>query len=270
MSEDRAVQEIRLLVVDDHAMFREGLGGALEREPDMTVVAKCESATLALAKLDTTQPSLILLDFDLGSERALDFIIEAKRRGFEGRILVVTAGVSYQEAVQLVEPARTESYTSTIRSRFCVASSVRWRTEKSGWRRTISSRCSTAWINRKLSHDQRLPSGTRLCCGNFSGSGEQGDRHPDWDLRGGCQGIHAPTFPKIGSAYAGSNRQGCVGTISRSIVKRAARPEAPPPGGFRKLNSLPHIRLGTPNYCLAPPKPPRRQDLQMPKPLPLD
>jgi two-component system nitrate/nitrite response regulator NarL len=96
------VQEIRLLVVDDHAMFREGLGGALDKEPGMTVVAKCESATKALAKLDEARPSLVLLDFDLGSERALDFIIEAKRRGFEGKILVVTAGVSDQEAIQLV------------------------------------------------------------------------------------------------------------------------------------------------------------------------
>jgi two-component system nitrate/nitrite response regulator NarL len=96
------VQEIRLLVVDDHAMFREGLGGALEKEPDMTVVATCESAAQALARLESTRPTLVLLDFDLGSERALDFVLEAKRREFQGRILVLTAGVSDQEAIQLV------------------------------------------------------------------------------------------------------------------------------------------------------------------------
>jgi two-component system, NarL family, nitrate/nitrite response regulator NarL len=39
---------------------------------------------------------------DLGRERALDFVVESRKRGFEGQILVVTAGVSGQEAVQLV------------------------------------------------------------------------------------------------------------------------------------------------------------------------
>jgi two-component system nitrate/nitrite response regulator NarL len=97
-----AVQEIRLLVVDDHAMFREGLGEVLAKEPDMTVVGTCESAAKALAKLASARPTLVLLDFDLGSERALDFIVEAKRREFEGKILVLTAGVSDQEAIQLV------------------------------------------------------------------------------------------------------------------------------------------------------------------------
>jgi two-component system nitrate/nitrite response regulator NarL len=46
---------------------------------------------------------MVLLDVDLGPERALDFILEAKRRGFSGQFLVVTAGVSGPEAVQLVQ-----------------------------------------------------------------------------------------------------------------------------------------------------------------------
>jgi two-component system nitrate/nitrite response regulator NarL len=46
---------------------------------------------------------MILLDVDLGPERALDFVMEAKKKGFAGQILVVTAGVSGQEAVQLIQ-----------------------------------------------------------------------------------------------------------------------------------------------------------------------
>ncbi len=98
-----AVQEIRLLLVDDHAMFREGLVRLLEREPEFKVVGKCASAFEALALLEESQATMILLDFDLGSERAVDFILSAKRMGFTGQILVVTAGVSDQEAVQLIQ-----------------------------------------------------------------------------------------------------------------------------------------------------------------------
>jgi two-component system, NarL family, nitrate/nitrite response regulator NarL len=93
---------IRILLVDDHSMFREGLAALLDKEPDMDVVAKCESAAQALTQIERTQPTMVLLDFDLGPERATDFVLEAPKRGFTGRILIVTAGVSDQEAIQLV------------------------------------------------------------------------------------------------------------------------------------------------------------------------
>jgi two-component system, NarL family, nitrate/nitrite response regulator NarL len=46
---------------------------------------------------------MVLLDVDLGRERALDFVLESRKRGFGGQVLVVTAGTSGQEAVQLVQ-----------------------------------------------------------------------------------------------------------------------------------------------------------------------
>lgn len=97
------VREIRLLLVDDHAMFREGLVRLLEREPDLKVVGRCAPASEAMSLLGATDATMILLDFDLGAERAVDFILETKQKGFAGKILVVTAGVSNQEAVQLVQ-----------------------------------------------------------------------------------------------------------------------------------------------------------------------
>ena len=43
------------------------------------------------------------LDVDLGDERALAFVEEARKACFEGQILVVTAGISGQEAVRLLQ-----------------------------------------------------------------------------------------------------------------------------------------------------------------------
>ena len=42
--EAQATQTINLLLVDDHAMFREGLARVLEKEPGIKVVAQCGSA----------------------------------------------------------------------------------------------------------------------------------------------------------------------------------------------------------------------------------
>ena len=97
------LQTIPLLLVDDHQMFREGLARVMEKEPDLRIVGQCASATEALALLQKTAASVVLLDVDLGPERALDFIGAARRRGFEGKVLIVTAGISDQEAVQLVQ-----------------------------------------------------------------------------------------------------------------------------------------------------------------------
>jgi len=96
-------EPIKLIIVDDHAMFREGLARSIDREPDLRIVGQFASAAEALPSLDANSSALVLLDVDLGTERALDFITAARRRGFAGRILIVTAGASDQEAVQLIQ-----------------------------------------------------------------------------------------------------------------------------------------------------------------------
>jgi len=98
-----AAQLINLFLLDDHAMFREGLARMLEKEPDLKVTGQSSSSAEALAKLPVSGASMILLDVDLGPERAVDFVLQARKNGFEGQILVLTAGVSGPEAVQLVQ-----------------------------------------------------------------------------------------------------------------------------------------------------------------------
>jgi DNA-binding NarL/FixJ family response regulator len=46
---------------------------------------------------------MVLLDVDLGEERALGFVEAARKSNFEGKILVVTAGISGAEAVRLLQ-----------------------------------------------------------------------------------------------------------------------------------------------------------------------
>src|SRR5438477_3709963 len=84
-------------------MFRQGLARVLDKEPSLKVVGQCASSSEALAVLKKSGATMILLDVDLGPERALDFVTRAKKNGFEGQILVVTAGISGQQAVQLVQ-----------------------------------------------------------------------------------------------------------------------------------------------------------------------
>ena len=96
-------RKIRLLLVDDHALFREGLVRLLENDPDLVVAGKCASAREALTAMAAVQPDVVLLDFDLGPERALEFIPQFVQGGCGARILILTAGVSGDDAVQLIQ-----------------------------------------------------------------------------------------------------------------------------------------------------------------------
>ena len=83
-------------------MFREGLARMLATEKDLEVVGEVSSVTDAMSLL-SARTDVVLLDVDLGAERALEFVERAKTVAFQGRILIVTAGISGREAVQLVQ-----------------------------------------------------------------------------------------------------------------------------------------------------------------------
>src|SRR3974390_2916115 len=94
------MNRIRILLVDDHALFREGLSRLIESEPGFEMVAHCASAAEALDILRQKLIDLVLLDFDLGKEDGFQFIERARHSGFEGPILMGTAGMADAEAVQ--------------------------------------------------------------------------------------------------------------------------------------------------------------------------
>jgi DNA-binding NarL/FixJ family response regulator len=85
---------IRILLVDDHGLFRESLSRLLQAEPDIQIVGACASAGDALNLVDREPVDLVLLDYDLGEDQGSLFLDEANRRGFAGRILMVTAGMN--------------------------------------------------------------------------------------------------------------------------------------------------------------------------------
>jgi two-component system, NarL family, nitrate/nitrite response regulator NarL len=88
---------IRLLLLDDHILFREGLRRLLVTEPNFEVVAECGTASEALLAVRSKEIDVILLDFDLEDETGTRFISAAVAAGYRGKILMVTAGMSAPE-----------------------------------------------------------------------------------------------------------------------------------------------------------------------------
>jgi DNA-binding NarL/FixJ family response regulator len=89
---------ITLLLLDDHVLFRESLSRLLASEPDFQMVGDCGTVAEALDLLQPTPVDVVLLDFDLGDDHGSHFISSARRAGYQGKVLMVTAGMSASES----------------------------------------------------------------------------------------------------------------------------------------------------------------------------
>ncbi len=99
---DSVKQRIEILLVDDHALFRESVARLLASEPGFHVAAHCDSVEEALATLRKTHVDIVLLDFELGQRDGGELMQLAKQQGYVGKVLVVTAGVEKEQAADLI------------------------------------------------------------------------------------------------------------------------------------------------------------------------
>jgi len=104
---DKAITPIRLMVVDDHGLFREGIVRLLAAEPDFQVVAKCSHLPEAIKVLEREPIDLVLLDFDLETESGSRLLEEIRHRGLQSRILMVTAGMSSASMLDILHRGAT-------------------------------------------------------------------------------------------------------------------------------------------------------------------
>lgn len=95
--------EIRVVMVDDHSLFRESLIRLLETSSLIRVVDHCATVSEALARFSPDGVDVILLDYDLGEESGISFLTELKRQQFNARVLMVTAGLSDEATLQVME-----------------------------------------------------------------------------------------------------------------------------------------------------------------------
>jgi DNA-binding NarL/FixJ family response regulator len=66
------VDPIRVLVVDDHALFRRGLQMVLEQEPDIEVVGEASDGSEAVETAANTLPDIVLMDVRMPKRGGID------------------------------------------------------------------------------------------------------------------------------------------------------------------------------------------------------
>jgi two-component system, NarL family, nitrate/nitrite response regulator NarL len=97
-----SAKNIRLLLIDDHALFRESVSRLLQAEPGFEVISDCSSAAEGMRIIESREVDIVLLDVDLGQERGTDLLETLHAKHFKGKVLLVTAGVNENEIPDLI------------------------------------------------------------------------------------------------------------------------------------------------------------------------
>jgi DNA-binding NarL/FixJ family response regulator len=104
---------IRLLLVDDHALFREGLAGLLAYQDDMEVVGEAATAADALAAARRLQPDVVLMDLDLPGESGIAATYWITTELPTSMVVVLTA---YDDADQLLQAIKAGAHGYLIKN----------------------------------------------------------------------------------------------------------------------------------------------------------
>jgi len=90
-------ERIRILVVDDHTLFRRGLIALLAREPNFEIVGDAADAGEAQRRAQELQPDLILLDNHLPGVRGVDALPALRDAAPKARVLMLTVSEDEQD-----------------------------------------------------------------------------------------------------------------------------------------------------------------------------
>jgi two-component system NarL family response regulator len=83
-------QALRVLIVDDHALFRRGLQMVLKQEPDIDVVGEAEDGHEAVQKAEELMPDVILMDVRMPKRSGIEATRQVKERLPHVKILMLT------------------------------------------------------------------------------------------------------------------------------------------------------------------------------------
>ncbi len=96
------MSQIRILLIDDHDLFRESLKRLLQAEPDFQIAGSCASISEAFAVVDREQIDIVLLDYEFGAENGSQFLEGARMRNLQSHVLMVTAALHDDVTLELL------------------------------------------------------------------------------------------------------------------------------------------------------------------------
>lgn len=88
---DRKSRDIRILIADDHPIFREGLAKIISRDPRLHVVAEAENGDQAVARLTELRPDVAVLDLDMPERDGFAVTRAAQAAKLPVKVIILTS-----------------------------------------------------------------------------------------------------------------------------------------------------------------------------------
>jgi CheY-like chemotaxis protein len=99
MTRVRSRKKIKLLIADDHAIFREALRKLLESDDEIKIVGEARSGTECIQKLGELKPDILLLDLRMPDKNGLAVLEEVNFNRLRTRVIVLTAAEDNRDLV---------------------------------------------------------------------------------------------------------------------------------------------------------------------------
>lgn len=116
---------IRVVLIEDNRMARERLASLLDGQPSFKVVAAAGGVTTALARVQETQPHVVLLDAGLGPDDVDRCLLSVKNMAPDARVILTDVSPTLEEVIAFIKAgangiilkdATVDEFAGTIRS----------------------------------------------------------------------------------------------------------------------------------------------------------
>ena len=116
---------IRVLVIDDNRLVREGLEALLAEQSNVTVVAVADDTTIGLSRLLELKPNIVLVDAGMANGDSAGFVETMRKSAPEAKVIVMDLLPTPEDVIEFVQAgangfvmkdASVEDLVSTIRS----------------------------------------------------------------------------------------------------------------------------------------------------------